>query len=78
MWRGTIPFSFTGLNIILKKKCLKLIWLSMSLHIFWKISRSHPWKIYEEKALQKTEKSSQTTTSRRDMWQDLQTLENIL
>jgi hypothetical protein len=50
----------------------------MSLHIFWKISRRHPWKIYEEKALQKTEESSQTTTSRRDMWQDLQTLENIL
>jgi hypothetical protein len=50
----------------------------MSLHIFWKISRRHPCKIYEEKALQKMEEASQTTTSRRDMWQDLQRLENIL
>jgi hypothetical protein len=50
----------------------------MSLHIFWNISRRHPCKIYEEKALQKMEEASQTTTSSRDMWQDLQRLENIL
>jgi len=60
-----------------KKISMKLFWLSMSLHIVWKIARRHPWKIYEEKALQKTEEASQTTTSRRDMFQNLQRLENI-
>lgn len=76
MYRVTLPFSFTGL-IIKKKMRLKLFWLSMSLHIFWKISRTHPWKINEEKALKKSEEASQTTTYRRDMCQDLQRLKNI-